>query len=318
MADCGLHMKPSPTIPQAAIFSPGGPLPPPTVPGPTGSPLRQVEAVSLEAGEACLASPSVAREVPCEIRLNGASHTILMASPGQLEELALGHCLSEGLIERPHQVELVNSGQTRLPALGAAHWVDVRLDPLLARRAKLRRLAPAASSCSLCGLESLRHLPREMAPLADDALVVEMDAVFRLLEAMESRQEVFSRTGGTHAAALGTTQGELISLAEDIGRHNALDKALGAAILRQRAEFAPRDCLAMLSGRMSYEMALKVARVGLPVVASVSAPTGLCVDLLRRLNITLIAFCRPPRATIYTHPRRVAGSDQPPPPREDA
>jgi FdhD protein len=134
---------------------------------------------------------------------------------------------------------------------------------------------------------------------------VELGAVFGLLKLMEARQDVFARTGGTHAAALGTPQGELVSVAEDIGRHNALDKAIGSAMRGDAPSFEPARCLAVLSGRLSYEMALKLARVGIPVAASVSAPTGLCVRLLERLNITLIAFCRPPRATIFAHPERI-------------
>ncbi|MBI4799545.1 MAG: formate dehydrogenase accessory sulfurtransferase FdhD [Desulfarculus sp.] len=250
-------------------------------------------------------------ESPVELRLNGRSHTILMATPVLLEELALGYCLSEGVVEQAGQVEGMTAGQVELPAIGPAHWVDVSLSPELARRAKLRRMAPAATSCALCGLESFRDLPGQLTPVADSGLTVDLDCLFGLLGAMEAGQSIFKRTGGTHAAALGMPQGRIIGVAEDIGRHNALDKALGLALRGQGQAFDPGHCLAMLSGRLSYEMALKVARVGIPLVASVSAPTALCVALLERLNITLVAFCRPPRATVYTHPRRVAWSEQP-------
>ncbi len=271
---------------------------------PDGS-VRQVQALRLGAPETRDLAETVACEAPLELRLNGRSHTILMASPCQLEELALGYCLSEGVVDQAEQVEGVRAGQAELPALGLAHWVDIAVSPELARRAKLRRMAPAATSCSLCGLESLKDLPGRLVPVADSGLVVGLDSVFRLLEAMESAQGVFARTGGAHAAALGTPQGEVIGVAEDIGRHNALDKALGIALREQGRRFDPGNCLAVLSGRLSYEMALKVARIGIPVVASVSAPTGLCVRLLERLNVTLIAFCRPPRATVYAHAKRV-------------
>jgi FdhD protein len=236
-----------------------------------------------------------------------------MASPVQLEELALGYCLSEGLVDRVGQIEGMTAGQTELPAIGLAHWVDLALSPALARRAKVRRMAPAATSCSLCGLESFKDLPGQFAPVADSGLVVEVDCVFRLLKAMELSQGIFSHTGGAHAAALGTPDGQLISVAEDIGRHNALDKAVGLALRAQGKAFNSGQCLSMLSGRLSYEMALKVGRLGIPLVASVSAPTELAVKLLRNLNVTLIAFCRPPRATVYTHPERVAWPPQPKP-----
>ncbi|MBI5523636.1 MAG: formate dehydrogenase accessory sulfurtransferase FdhD [Desulfarculus sp.] len=248
-------------------------------------------------------------ESPVELRLNGRSHTILMATPVLLEELALGYCLSEGVVEQAGQVEGMTAGQVELPAIGPAHWVDLCLSPELARRAKLRRMAPAATSCALCGLESFRDLPGQLTPVTGSGLTVDLDCLFGLLGAMEAAQGIFSRTGGTHAAALGTPQGRIMGVAEDIGRHNALDKALGLAL--RGGGFDPGQCLAMLSGRLSYEMALKVARVGIPLVASVSAPTALCVALLERLNITLVAFCRPPRATVYTHPRRVARPSRP-------
>lgn len=281
------------------------PSPPPSKSAcPAGGHLRQVDAVRFDSGGGRAESQAVCGESPCEIRLNGRSQVILMATPLQLEELALGYCLSEGIVRGAEQVLGLRCGRVELPAVGQAHWVDVELSAELARSARTRRLAPAATSCGLCGLESLRDLPADLAPLAQTGPRLELAGVFRLLGAMESAQGIFARTGGTHAAALGTPGGELISAAEDIGRHNALDKALGLA-LRGLRPFAPAESLAVLSGRLSYEMALKIARVGIPVVASVSAPTGLGVSLLERLNITLIAFCRPPRASIFTHPERI-------------
>lgn len=268
--------------------------------------LGQVAAVSVDAAGARVARQNVASECPCEIRLNGKSHTILMATPRQLEELALGYCLSEDVVQAAAQVQGVSSGRADMAALGPAYWVDVRLAPDLARRAKLRRMAPSATSCSLCGLESLRELPRGLTPVPASPLKVDLGTVFRLLKMMEAQQDVFTRTGGTHAVALGTPEAGLISVAEDVGRHNALDKALGMALRGAARRFEPTRCLAILSGRMSYEMALKLARVGIPLAASVSAPTGLCLRLLEQLNITLIAFCRPPRATIFSHPERVS------------
>lgn len=288
------------------------PGPGPVLPPPLAAAVQLIQARRLAWPQDRGTSESVVCESPVELRLNGRSHTILMASPVQLEELALGHCLSEGVVDRAGQVEGMAAGQTELPGIGPAHWVDLAVSPELARRAKLRRAAPAATSCALCGLESFRDLPSQLTPVADSGLVVELGSLFGLLGAMEEAQGVFRNTGGTHAAALGTPQGQVISVAEDIGRHNALDKALGLALSRQGRDFAPGNCLAMLSGRLSYEMALKVARVGIPLVASVSAPTALCVRLLDSLNITVVAFCRPPRATVYTHPRRVAWPAQPP------
>lgn len=250
-------------------------------------------------------------EAPLELRLNGRSHTILMITPDLVEELARGYCLSQGVVERPDQVLGVRLGQGRLPGLGLALWADVSLDPEIARRARVRRMAPAATSCGLCGLQSLDDLCGEVQPVPETDLAVECEALHRLLAAMEKGQTVFPRTGGAHAVALGNARGELLAMAEDVGRHNALDKALGLAL---KAGLDPRGCLAVLSGRISYEMALKAAWAGLPLLASVSAPTSLGVALLTRLGLTGVGFVRGQRLTVYSHAWRLRLSGQPLPP----
>lgn len=275
---------------------------------PEPSPTLSSPALRVRDGAARGISETLAVEAPFELRLNGRSHTIVMVNPTRLAELALGYCLSEGLVSAPGEVLGIELGSAELPGVGLAWWADVALPPELARRAKIRRIAPAATSCALCGLESLRDLRTDIPPLAVEGAFAEMEAVFGLLGAMEQRQEVFAATGATHAAALGTAEGELVGAAEDVGRHNALDKAIGLAVA---AGHDPRRLMAALSGRLSYEMALKAARVGIPLVASVSAPTDLSLRLMRDLGLTLVAFCRPPRATVYTHPRRVTLGGRP-------
>ncbi|RJX35925.1 MAG: formate dehydrogenase accessory sulfurtransferase FdhD [Desulfarculus sp.] len=243
----------------------------------------------------------LAVEAPFELRINGRSQVLLMVSPQGLEDLARGHCLSEGLTSRPEEVLGVTLGRAELPGLGPAYWADVELPRELARRARSRRVAPAATSCGLCGLESFQDLGREIRPVSS-ALTVDLSVVQGLFQLMERGQEVFPRTGAAHAAALGTPRDGLVSLAEDVGRHNALDKALGAALA------AGQDlggCLAAVSGRISFEMALKAARSGLPLIASVSAATTLGRSLCADLGVTLVAFARQERATVYCHPHRV-------------
>lgn len=275
--------------------------------------IRPSRVVQVD-GDACLACPTeIAVEAPLELRLNGRSHTILMVTPSLLAELARGFCLSEGLVEHLGQVQGVSLGQGQLPGLGQAFWVDVSLDPDLARRAKLRRVAPAATSCGLCGLQSLEDLGGEVSPVLADDLAIECAALRRLLAAMEAGQEIFPPTGGAHAVALGSPQGELVAMAEDVGRHNALDKALGLALLAGRD---PRGLVAILSGRISYEMALKAARAGLPLLASVSAPTSLGVALLTRLGLTGVGFLRGQRLSVYSHPERLRLAGHPLPPAD--
>lgn len=264
-------------------------------------------AVRVRSGKSEQLRERVALEVPLELRINGHPHTLLMTSPGLVEELALGYLLSSGFIRGAEQVRGMDSGWVELPGAGRALWVDVSLPPEAATWAQVRRVTPAASSCGLCGLESLDDLCAEVPPVKDDRLRVGLPALFRLFAAMRRGQEVFRHTGGTHAAALGHPSGELLFLAEDIGRHNALDKVIGQAA-RQGVD--PGGCVCVLSGRFSYEMALKAARVGIPVVGSVSAPTNLGLELLKRLGITLVGFAREPRATIFTHPQRILTNGQ--------
>lgn len=275
--------------------------------------IRSAPGVRVDGQTSQVREEVVAAEVPLELRLNGRSHTILMATPDLVEELAWGYCLSEGVVESPDQVQGVGLGQGRLPGLGLAWWADVRLDPDLARRAKVRRAAPAATSCGLCGLQSLDDLADEVVPVPATAMAVDCEALHRLLAAMEAGQRIFPRTGGTHAVALGAPTGELVAMAEDVGRHNALDKALGLAL---KAGLAPGGLVAVLSGRISYEMALKAARAGLPLLASVSAPTSLGVALLTRLGLTGVGFLRGQRLTVYSHPWRLRLAGRPLSPTE--
>ena len=264
--------------------------------------IAAFKAARVSAGRVEGLQERAAVEVPFELRINGRSHTLLMVSPVLVEELALGMCLSEGLVSGLAEVQAVELGQGQVSGLGAVLWANVVLPAEVARRARVRRVAPAATSCGLCGLESLGELRTPRTPVGGEGLRVEMEALFALFAAMEAGQEIFAATGGTHAAGLGTPRGELLWLAEDVGRHNALDKVIGLAL---KAGQDLVGCVAALSGRLSYEMALKSARAGIPLVASVSAPTSLGLELMQKLNITLVGFLRGSRATVYTHPRRV-------------
>ncbi len=267
-----------------------------------------LDALRVRRGRVSPLDEIAAREVPFELRLNGRSHIVLLISPAQVRELAMGFCLSQGLVDRPGQVEKIALGRAVLDGLGTVVWADVSLPPELARRARTRRVAPAATSCGLCGLESFSQLMTIVPAVDCEGPAVELAVIFQLFAAMEARQPVFNATGGTHAAAVGRANGELIAVVEDIGRHNALDKALGGALL---AGSDLAGCVVLLSGRVSYEIALKVARAGVPLVGSVSAPTALAVEMLDALGVTLLGFGRDPRANVYTHPRRILVHGQP-------
>lgn len=270
--------------------------------------MSGLPAMQVRQNQAKPVNERAAVETPFELRVNGRSHTLLMINPNSVRELALGFCLSEGLVESPEQIQDIEVGWAELPGLGRAWYADVKLPKELAKAAKVRRVAPAATSCGLCGLESFSQLGKNVRPIDSSGLAIEAEVLLSLVETMVQAQPIYTATGGTHAALLGDAHGRVIAVKEDVGRHNALDKAIGAG-LDQGADLS--QCLAYLSGRVSYEMAIKAARAGLQLVGSVSAPTVLGVRLLDRLGLTLVAFTRPPRFTVYAHPERVLLKGEP-------
>jgi len=275
-----------------------------------GDIIAPFTALRIQGGEPRLIPERAAVEVPFELRLNGRSHILLMISPQAVEDLARGFCLSEGLVQDPGQVRGVAVGWEQVAGLGPVVWADVDLPRELARRARVQRVAPAATSCGLCGLESFSQLAGGIAPVSSPGFRVELSVLFELVRRMEQEQPIYEATGGTHAACLARPDGRLLAVREDVGRHNALDKVLGWGAARG---IELERCLVLLSGRVSYEMALKLARAGVPLVGSVSAPTALGIRLLDRLGLTLVGFIRRHRATVFTHPRRVTGFPPPEP-----
>jgi FdhD protein len=261
----------------------------------------------LEDSQARVNGDELAVEAPCEIRLGGRSYVLLMATPADLRHLALGFCLTEGLVDSPREVLDISLGSDELPGVGPVYWADVSLPPELARRARARRAAPAATSCGLCGLESFRDLGGGIVPVRS-ILTMELENIQKLFKAMEEGQGIYRRTGAAHAVALGTARGELLHLAEDVGRHNAMDKVLGMALSEGRDL---SECVCAVSGRISLEMALKAARAGLPMVCSVSAATSLGRKICEQSGVTLLGFVRQGRATIYCHPQRVLNQGEP-------
>jgi FdhD protein len=243
----------------------------------------------------------VAVEEPLEIRVQGEPYQVLMRLPGGEKELALGFLFTEGLIRNLAEVITAHFCGTATDPLLPPNVVDVKLtDAALARRGR-RHLEVAYSSCGLCAKEAVAEISRRVPPVAS-TLTISPEALLALTARLTSAQAVFRVTGGTHAVALATPDGSTFLLAEDVGRHNAMDKAIGRALLERR-DLA--RMVAVLSGRLSFEMALKAARAGIPIVAAVSAPTTMALDLALDLNLTLVGFAREGRFNVYTHPRRL-------------
>jgi FdhD protein len=253
---------------------------------------------------------SVALEEPLEIRLAaGASEAtaiaVTMRTPGHDEDLAAGFCLTEGIIERREQIERIEAKVVQ----GYGDVVTVTLGPLAGARSTLggrieeaRRQVYMSSSCGLCGKESIDRIAQKFRPVRGD-FSVSHEALRGLPVKMRAAQPTFDTTGGLHAAAIFSPDGELIVLREDIGRHNAVDKVIGHVLRHARVPVDP--ALLLISGRGGFEIIQKAAMAGIPVIAAVGAPSSLAVDLAARANQTLVGFLREDRMNIYTHPGRV-------------
>jgi FdhD protein len=247
------------------------------------------------------ASDRIVVEEPLEILLAGEPFQILMRLPGLEKELALGFLYTEGIVRDLAEVITIHFCGTATDPLLPPNVVDVTLtDEALNRRGR-RHLEVAYSSCGLCAKEAVDEICRKISPVAS-TLTLSPDQLLALMARLPEAQPVFRATGGTHAVALASPDGRVFLSAEDVGRHNAMDKVIGRALLEKR-NFG--ELVALLSGRISFEMALKAARAGLPVLAAVSAPTSMALELARELNLTLAGFVRGHSLNIYTHPQRL-------------
>jgi FdhD protein len=241
----------------------------------------------------------LAEEVPVELRYNGEAFAVMMVTPADLEDFACGFSLSEGLVARIEDIrgvavrELLEGYVLDIEAVVATTADDVST-----------RLLPGRSGCGLCGSRRLEDVLRPVPPVADGP-VLDPDALERALAALTGRQPLNAGTGAVHAAAWATPAGEIRRVREDVGRHNALDKLLGA-LSREGVDL--RDGFVLVTSRASYEMVVKTARLGIGVLAAISAPTALAVSLALAGNLTLIGFARPGRHVVYSHPQRLRGA----------
>lgn len=239
-----------------------------------------------------------------EIRLGwpGSDPTpvvVTMRTPGADFELAVGFLASEGLIDSGDQVRRVRYC-TDAEQMYNVVTVDLAGPP---KRPPARRYGAATAACGVCGRESLDELElRGHRPLTDD-LTVAPDLLRELPDRLLTGQGVFRRTGGLHASALFTSDGEQVCLREDVGRHNALDKAIGWAVLHDRLPLAGH--VLVVSGRAGYEICQKALAAGIPFVAAVGAPSSIAVDLAERFGMTLVGFLRGSRFVVYAGAHRV-------------
>jgi FdhD protein len=249
----------------------------------------------------------VAGEEPLQIRAAGPGQepvdvAITMRTPGGEEELAAGFIVSEGLAE-PGDVAGATFTYGDPTRLAQPHdEILVGLPVPFDRSAVAERHFVATASCGICGRATIDELASRVQPLPAGP-VVRRQAIVRLPDVMRSAQAVFERTGGLHAAALFDTDGRLVALREDVGRHNALDKVVGSQVLAGALPLGSH--VALVSGRVSFEIVQKAASAGIPIVCAVSAPTDLAVATAERLQMTLVGFLRGTSFNVYTGAERL-------------
>jgi len=244
----------------------------------------------------------VVAEEPLEIRLGGKSLIVTMRTPGDDLDLAAGLLFTEGVVASLDDVAaLAHGGETA--GRDRDNVVDVTAAQGRAlRAAAARRVLRATAACGLCGKESIAAVRRRIRRLEDDTRV-SLSVVLRLPEAIRAAQPVFAATGGLHAVGLFSPSGALRTVREDVGRHNAVDKVIGAELRAGAASLA--GTVMLLSGRAGFELVQKAAIARVPVLCSVSAPSALAVDLAEEVGMTLVGFVRGGSANVYAHPRRI-------------
>lgn len=238
-----------------------------------------------------------AAEIPVSLEYNGISHAVMLASPTDIEDFATGFSLTEGIIGHPREILDLETEACR-------EGLQVRLTIAAARFDRLkrhRRSLAGRTGCGLCGAESLSQVFRDVAPVTSPvAMAAEvLNAAFAGLEEVQPLQRL---TGATHAAAWVEPDGRLAMIREDVGRHNALDKLIGAMAL---AGIDTAAGAAMVTSRASYEMVQKAAAAGIGILAAISAPTVLAIRMAEALNLTLVGFARRDQHVLYAGPQRI-------------
>ena len=251
----------------------------------------------LRGGEVFERLDWVAEEVPVALEYNGIAHAVMLVTPSDLEDFAVGFSRTEGIVDDVAQIfdcEQVQSAQGYTLSLQIA-------SSCLGRLKERRRSLAGRTGCGLCGTESLEHALRFPKALQADTRF-EASAVARALGSLRDRQLLLGLTGATHAAAWCDAAGDIALVREDVGRHNALDKLVGALL---RAHLPARDGFILISSRASYEMVQKAATLGVTVLAAVSGVTALAIDVADNAGLALLGFARGDDVCIYSHAERI-------------
>lgn len=268
---------------------------------------RHIDVVRVEGGRRKPGGDCAVVEEPLEIRLHRRSFAVIMRTPGADRELAAGFLLAERLITTVDDLGTIeHCADARGDAASPENIVNVTLSDAsrLDHAFSERRQVTTSSSCGMCGRRTIESLAADVPPLSTP-LAVTAEWLVTLPERLRAAQTVFDHTGGLHAAGLFSADGALLDAAEDVGRHNAVDKVVGRRLMRDALPVS--ECVLFVSGRSSFEIVQKALLAGIPIVASVSAPSSLAIDLASEMGITLAGFVRGDNFNIYAHPERIRG-----------
>ncbi|OZI62350.1 formate dehydrogenase accessory sulfurtransferase FdhD [Bordetella genomosp. 11] len=243
----------------------------------------------------------LAEETPIALEYNGISHATMLATPADLEDFAVGFSLTEGIIDGARDVRDI---ETRTSADGIVLALTIS-SACGARLKERRRALSGRTGCGLCGVETLPEVLRDVAAVSSGP-PVGIGAVLHAMRTLRERQSLHTLTGATHAAGWAGADGTIALVREDVGRHNALDKLIGALARQQDGAPAAGSGLIVVSSRASFEMVQKTAAAGVGILAAVSAPTALAQRLADRLGIALLGFMRDNDATLYSHAERIS------------
>src|ERR1051326_3790501 len=251
-------------------------------------------AVRITPAESATGARMLANEVPVALEFDGQPYAVMMLTPADLEDFAVGFALSERIIAKANEIARID---IRYGARGIG--MDVRLEKEHSKRLTERRRALAGQSgCGICGLTTIEEALPELKPLSAAPAISE-GALFRALAALPGRQVLNRQTGAVHAASFCRPDGEILVVREDVGRHNAFDKVIGH-LARQAID--PASGFALLTSRCSYELVQKAVLARIPVVATISAPTELAVSMAKDSNLTLIALARSDSVLVFNNP----------------
>jgi FdhD protein len=269
---------------------------------------RSVSATHQNDGCPSNSESTIIVEEPLEIRVNGKPYAVVMRTPGNEIELAAGFCLTEGIVDSFDEIGAIgfctDAGTDSENVIAVTTQTSAPGSERNDRHPSRSRLS--TTSCGLCGVQMISDLAVRLSILPSGS-AVPLETIVWLQYLMSDRQKLSQLTRSAHATALSGADGTLYVVREDVGRHNALDKTIGYALMHK---IDLTTCVALLSGRISFDMVQKAIRASIPVVAGISAATSLAVDLARQFNCTLIGLLRDKSMTIYSSPERITDTAQ--------